>query len=332
MEIRSCRQAVVSGLKWLLGQQNSDGSMNPLEHGIASFFRLPHTFALMGQMERGARLAAWIRDNSLDEDGDFTGYTPRVGPLASFYHYGNAWLVMGLHRLGMYGLSLRGAEFLTTLQHPVTGGFLTRGPEATLDDMQDIMSTATAGLALLTTGHLNEAEAAGNFLVSTMDRQPNLTRGLLFVQQKGDRFVNDWPEDQGLAFALEAQKLGQWYFVPGLAGGFLAKLHDVTGQKEHLHAASQYIQFADSAANDRYQGPNAWWFGWGAAMLYAVSGAANCRKIVEQVLDNMVQNHMSSGSWAAGSLGYEPPAPIVDATAEAVTVITEILQALIIAE
>jgi hypothetical protein len=41
---------------------------------------------------------------------------------------------------------------------------------------------------------------------------------------------------------------------------------------------------------------------------------------------------MSNGTWAAGSMGYEPPAPIVDATAEAIIALTEMLQALVVGE
>ena len=272
MEIRSYRQAVVNGLKWLLTQQDTDGSIKPVELGINTFHKVPYALAVTGQMERGSRLCAWVQENALDDEGDFTGRFHREGPLASFYHYSNSWLIMGAHRLGQYGLSLRAADFLTALQHPQTGGFLTLGPESSLDGMQDIMTSALAGLALLTTGKVAEAEAAGEFLVSIYDRQPHLSAHMLFVQQKGDRLVNEWPDDQAPAFALTLRAPGQWYFVPGLAGGFLAKLHDVTGNENFLRAAQSYIQFADSSSSDRYQGPNSWWFGWGAAMVYASTG------------------------------------------------------------
>ncbi|MGE5532573.1 MAG: hypothetical protein ACM3VW_10710 [Bacteroidota bacterium] len=332
MEIRNYRQAVLSALKWLLAQQDSDGSIKPVEHGLNTFHKVPYVMALTGQMERGSRLCAWIQQNSLDEEGDFASRTHREGPLSSFYSYSNSWLIMGAHRLGQFGISLRAADFLTTLQHPQTGGFLTLGPESSLDGMQDIMTSSLAGLALLTTGKVAEAEAVGDFLVSMYDRQPRLNAQLLFVQQKGDRLVNEFPEDQAPAFALTLRQPGQWYFVPGLAGGFLAKLYDVNGNQEHLRAAQNYIQFADSSGNDRYDGPNAWWFGWGAAMVYASTGIATHRRIIEAVCDNMVESQMSNGTWAAGSMGYEPPAPIIDGTAEAVVALTEMLQALIIGE
>lgn len=332
MEIRNCRQSVVSALKWLLAQQEADGSVKPGEHGLNTFHKVPYALAVTGQMERGSRLCAWIQENALDDEGDFTARTHREGPLNAFYHYANSWLIMGAHRLGQFGLSLRAADFLSTLQHPQTGGFLTLGPESSLDGMQDMMTTALGGLALLTTGKLPEAEAAANFLLSMYDRQPKLGQQMLFVQQKGDRLVNEWPEDQAPAFALTLRAPGQWYFVPGLAGGFLAKLYDVTGNQEHLRGAQAYIQFADSSGNDRYEGPYAWWFGWGAAMVYASTGVATYRKIIESVAEEMVGSQMSSGSWAAGSMGYEPPAPIVDATAEAIVALAEMLQSLVIGE
>lgn len=332
MEIRNYRQAVVAGLKWLLSQQDTDGSFKPIEHGLNTFHKIPLALAVTGQLERGSRLCAWVQQQILDEEGDFTKRFDREGPLGSFYHYGNSWLVIGAHRLGQYGLSMRAADFLSTLQHPQTGGFLTMGPESSLDGMQDIMCTSLAGLAMLTTGRLREAEAAGNFLISMYERQPKLGSQMLFVQQKGDRFVNEFPEDQARAFALTLRSPDQWYFVPGMAAGFLAKLYDVTGNDEQVRAAQGYLQFADSSGSDRYASPNSWWLGWGAAMLFAVTGVATQRAIIESVCNSIIEAQMSNGSWSAGSLGYEPPAPIVDATAEAIVVLTEILQALVIGE
>lgn len=326
MDIRSCRQAVVAGLKWLLTQQDADGSIKPQELGLNTFHKVPYALAVTGQVERGSRLCAWINEQCLDDEGDFSGTADREGPLAVFYHLPNSWLAMGAHRLGQFGLSMKAGDFLSTLQHPQTGGFLTQGPESSLDGMQDIMTTATAGLALLNVGNVAAAEAAGDFLVSIYDRQPKLSEQMLFVQQRGDRLVNEWPADQQPAFSLKPSASGQWYFVPGLAGGFLAKLAEVTGNEDHLRAAQAYIQYAESGASDRYDTPNSWWFGWGAAMVYATTGVATYRSIIEAVTGNMVESQMGSGSWAAGTLSYEPPAPIVDATAEAVIVLTEILQ------
>jgi hypothetical protein len=332
MEIRSCRQAIVTGLKWLLSQQDADGSFKPLEHGLNTLHKIPLALALTGQLERGSRLCAWIQENAFDEEGDFSGRIQREGPLASFYSYGNAFLILGAHRLGHYGQSLRGAEFLGTMQHPQSGGFLTLGPESSLDGMQDMMSTALCGLALLATGQLPAAEAAGAFLVSHYERQPRLVTELLFVQQRGDRLVTDWSEGEAQAFALNLHGSSQWSFVPGLAGGFLAKLYEVTGESSHLETAQSYIEFADSAGSDRYEGPNAWWFGWGAAVLYSVTGVGAYRRIAEAVAEQIVESQMSSGTWAAGSLGHLPPAPIIDATAEAIIVLTEMLQALVTGE
>ena len=67
-------------------------------------------------------------------------------------------------------------------------------------------------------------------------------------------------------------------------------------------------------------------------MVYAATGVATYRNIIEAVTDRMVEAQMGSGSWAAGTLSYEPPAPIVDATAEAVIVLTEILQHAVVGE
>ncbi len=332
MEIKTYRQAVVKALKWLMAQQQQDGSFKPLEHGLGTIHKVPYALAVTGQLDRGARLCAWIQENMMDEEGDFTRGFPREGPMASFYHYPNSWLVMGAHRLGQFGLSLRAAEFLATLQHPQTGGFLTAGPASSLEGMQDIMSTAVAGLAMLHTGRLAEAEAAGKCLLSFYERQPRLNSQLLFVQQRGERLVTDWEDSQAPAFALTVNAPKQWFFVPGLAAGFLAKLYEVTAEAAYLQAAQNYIQFANTAGAERYDSPNSWWFGWGAALVYAASGVAAHRQIVEAVAQQIVESQLANGAWSAGTMSYEPPAPLTDATAEAIICLTEIIQALVIAE
>ena len=98
MNVAGYRQAAVRAIKWLLTQQNDDGSMNPVEQGIAAYYKVPYAYSLAGRTPEAVRLLAWIRENAFTEEGDFGGLHPRIGAHQTFYHYSNSWLIAGAHR------------------------------------------------------------------------------------------------------------------------------------------------------------------------------------------------------------------------------------------
>jgi len=328
MDLRQCRQAIVGGLKWTISHQNPDGTFQPVEFGLCGYHKTVYMLSLVAQTERAARLCAWIEANVLDDDGDFTDPHGRQGPMKTFYSYPNAWLAMGAHRLELYNISYRALDFLTSLQHPATGGFLTAGPAAGLEDRQDIVTTATAGLACLQLGALDAAQRAGQFLVNVFEAQPRAQTKLYFYVEKTNQFVTEYEDEEAAAHALTLNRPNQWYFVPGLAACLLTKLYEASGEDTFLTAAQSYVQFADSSGEDRYGEARSGFLGLAAALLYSATDVNNYANIAETVANNIITAQMGNGSWAEASMGYEPPAPILDATAENVILLTGILQAL----
>ncbi len=328
MDLRQCRQAIVNGLKWTIGQQRPDGVFQPVEFGLCGYHKLAYMLSLVAQTERAGRLCAWIEANVLDDEGDFADPHGRQGPMETFYSYPNAWLAMGAHRLELYNISYRALDFLTSLQHPQTGGFLTAGPAAGLEDRQDMVTTAVAGLACLQLGALDAAQRAGQFLVNVFDSQPRAQTKLYFYVEKTSQFVTEYEDEEATAHALTLNRPGQWYFVPGLAACFLAKLYEASGEDSFLAAAQNYVQFADSSGEDKYGEARSGFLGLAAALLYSATDVNNYAKIAEMVADNIISAQMGNGSWAEASMGYEPPAPILDATAENAIVLNGILQVL----
>lgn len=328
MDLRKYRQAIVGGLKWVISQQNADGTFKPVEFGMCGYHKLPYMLSLVAQGERATRLCAWVEANVLDEEGDFADPQGRQGPMEELYMVPNAWLAMGAHRLELYGISFQVLDFLTSVQHPATGGFLTAGPAASLDDRQDILSTAVAGLACLQMGALDPAGRAGEFLVNMLASQPRAGTRMYFYLANTDKFVTEYDDEVATRHALTLNRPGQWYFVPGMAACFLVKLHEATGDRAFLDAAQSYVRFADSSGEDRYGEARSGFFGLAAALLYAITDVNAYADIAEAVADNIVSAQMGNGSWAEASMGYEPPAPILDATAENVIVLSGILQTL----
>jgi len=319
------KRAAIDAVKWLIRQQNEDGSLQPLAEGMAGFAKAPYALALSGQSGRGVRLCTWIADNSLDEDGDLGVTFGRQGPLERYYGYAPAWVVAGAQKLGQFALSMRAWAFLSSLQHPDTGGFLRDGPDAGLDDEQDMLGTAAAGLAALYMGDEDVAVAVGEFLVRRWEAMPHTGDRMYLMVRRGEEPVRIFGDGLDEEYILQLGEPGQWYFVPGLAAGFLVKLAEATDERAYLRTAQEYVSFCDSGADDRYSSPRSGLFGWAASMLYAQTGNVNYARITEAVLEALVARQNPDGSWLEPMLPSNLPSAQTDATAEGLVLALEML-------
>lgn len=298
--------------------------MEPVPEGLAGYHKVPYALALSGQSVRATRLCAWIAANGLNDEGDLGAAFGRQGPLVHYYHYGNAWVIAGAQRLGQFGLSIPAWGFLSSLQHPVTGGFLTAGPDASLDDEQDMLGTAAAGLAALYMGQEDVAVAAGRFLVELWDTQPAAGARLYMSVRRGNEHVRVYEGiDEQYVFAIG--EAGQWYFVPGLAAGVLVRLWEVTGDDSFMRVAQDLLGLCEMGAADRYTAPQSGFFGWAAAILFAATGNVNYQRIATAVLAAHIERQNSDGSWLEPSLPSDLPSSRLDATAEGLILTLEIL-------
>ncbi len=305
--------------------------MQPVNEGMAGYYRVPYALGLSGQSVRATRLCTWLASNSLDDEGDLGSAFGRQGPLAHYYSYGNAWVIAGAQRLGRFGVSIPAWSFLSSLQHPQTGGFLTAGPEASLDDEQDMLGTAAAGIAALYMGQEESADAAARFLVDLWDSQPAQAARLYMAVRRGNEHVRVFEGDPE-QYVLTLGEPGQWYFVPGLAACFLLQIGEVSGDEDFIRVAQDLVSFCDSGAPDRYTLPQSSLFGLAAAMLFAANGNVNYERIATTVLEAVIERQNDDGSWLSPSLPSDLASSVVDATAEGLILNLEILDHLEAAE
>jgi len=304
-----------------------------VEHGVATFHKIPLAYAIMGQIDRAGKLCAWIKENSIDEEGDFTQFFPRTELHQRFYPWANSWLICGGQRLGEFGISMPALDFLLSLQHPTVGGFLSAGPQASVNDNQDALSTAAAGLACLYGGQVAAAEAAGGFLLWLWENQPGgAAARLYYTVHEGQNIVTEFDEGEADYFQVHIGRENQWYHVIGLTAGFLALLYEATGQNSYLEGTHSYLQFAESCSSDRHTSEKSAFLGWAAAIAYRATGNANYQRIAEAVADGLLANQLPNGTWLKGGMGEDITADVVDATAEGIIALTQILQGLSIAE
>lgn len=328
MDMRAYRQSAINATKFLLSQQQDDGSFIPVEQGVAAYHKVPFALSLMGQGERAGRLCMYLREGVLDEEGDFRGHFKRTPLHRRYSVVANAWLVAGTQRLGQFGISLPGMDYLGGLQHPKSGGFFTAGSEATLSGEQDILSTAVCGLALLYCGRVDDALSAGAFLKFMYDKQPASAARMFFASRGAGEIATEFSEENAQERLMTVGKQGQWYHVPALAAGFLTKLAEASQEPAMLETAQDYLHFVDSGGADRYMSEKSGFVGWAAALLYAATGNQNFRRMAIAVADGLLEKQLANGSWLQASMGEDLTSDVVDGTAENMICMVQILEGL----
>lgn len=310
-------EAMNKGLRWLLGLQNADGSVCP-EDGVGAYYKIPWAYAAGGRLREASRLLEWIRANVMTPNGDFAGPYPR-GPIhETIYPYANSWLVCGAHRLGYFDVSQRGMDFLEMLQSP-SGGFYSQPGKPD----QDLMCTCMAGMAALYTGRLDRAVRVAAFLKRVWEAQPEPDRALYFVWREGAGLVTEFRPEEAPAHVLRVDADWQWYFIPGIAAAFLASCYMATGDRDYLALAGSYLDFADRCGEYVFRRAQGGKVGWGAALLYSLTGEERYRRLALRVGEYLVASQQADGSWqnpAAGGARYA----VIDVTAEFVVWLSEI--------
>lgn len=329
------RAARNRGVSWLLEQQQGSGALLPENNTLSTYYKGPLALASVGESPAGQNLLNWVRKNALTETGDFQGSEGRG---AQRYHasYPNAWIIVGAERIGDYGVSYQAIQHLLTRQDPDTGGFFRVLPddvevlhESEDDDPYaagavlgsiDLMNTSMAGFACLSTGHLEEARHAGDFIVRVQASQPRSEGKFYFQWKAGAGLITDFPDHEADAFVIDSAKTKQKYFQLGIAAAFLSRLHEATRDPAYLSSARGLIDFTERLGEDRYAIPASGKIGWGASYLYRLTGNERYRDIAEEVGRSLVSLQGTSGSWVEESTMSQR----IEITAEFVTLLTEI--------
>ena len=300
MGTRQLRAAAVRGIEWILAQQRADGSFCDPADGVGGYYKVPYALTLAGRPAEAHRLADWIARHNVTADGDFRA--PDRKALGDSHDawpaYANAWLVQGLHRLGRFDLSLRGARFLLRSQLP-DGGF------AALDgDTRYVepVCTAWSGMAALATGHLGAACRAGDRLVGMVRAQPDPARFYFRMEPDGG-LVTDVPAGAELSYYVDTSRRQQIYYHPGIAMILLAHLHRATGVGRFLDACRELLAFAERCADDVYRFPPSGKLGMGSALLYAIAGDETARRAAQAVGAYLVETQTAEGFWRLPAAG-----------------------------
>ena len=293
--ISRLRESRDRGVEYLIGRQRDDGAIgNPEKAGLSPYYKAIWALAAGGRAEEGNRLASWVAANVQTEEGDFAG--PLRGALMDHsYAYPNAWLIVGAHKLGRFDISRRGMEFLLMLQHPETGGFrIQRDNE---EAPQDLLNSAQAGNACLFTGRVAEAKNVGKFLRTMWEAQPDPEHELFFVYKPGQGLRTEFPAERQKMHSIRVDTERQMYFNMGIAAAFLARLAMTTGDHEWADLGKKYLSIGFKVLDEMYETAQVGKVGWGAALVYAVTGDEKIRGLGERVGEAMVAQQVEGGGW-----------------------------------
>lgn len=317
------KEARDKGGRFLLDQLGDDGKFGSSDMGAMEYYKVPSALLVCGQSNAASRLLDWVRRKGMTAEGDF-GPRPNGAKDDYGYAYYNSWLIIGAQRLGQFDISESGMEFLMRFWNPNTGAFFSSYYEREPHTKEDLWVVSGSGEAALYTGRIDAAKAVGGWMERMMEAQPNYPDQMYTVSSKTTGLITEPDPKEEIRYVLncDAQR-DEFFFNPGIAGGFLARLFQVTGEQKWLDLSQEYMRFADGASDFLFKLLRAGKVGWAASVLYTLTGENKYQKMAIRVGDNLIEAQNDDGSWDF------PPAPMAtnDVTAEMVVWLDEIHQA-----
>lgn len=310
------------GCEYLLSQIHDDGSFG--DGMLSDYYKVPAALQVCGETNAANRLLDWVRHNGLSNSGDFGPRTEFTS--GYFYSYFNIWVIIGAARLGQFDIAQQGMDFLAGFYDQDSGGFFSDPTERSPETKQDLWVVSGCGQAAIYTGRIDIALGVGRFMQRMMDQQPNYPEVMYTVSTPSGGLITEVDPADPIRYVLVNAPTGdQYFFHPGIAGGFLARLYQATGDLTWLELAKKYMRFAETANENLYGLLRAGKVMWAASVLWTLTQDTTYRDMAAKVGHRVIAQQTDQGWWSSvGSEGV----PSNDATAEMVVWLDEAYQAL----
>jgi len=318
--LTACRETIERARSWLKKKEEQTAQIKDL----CSHYKAPYLYAVVGDRERARHYADFIVGFYLQADGDFRtsrdfkGWKHLPCSPANRYIYSNGWLIAGLQKIGAYGAARKGLDFVRRFQHPELGGFCSRYDlaGASVDHSRlDTSSTASAGMALLACGQIEEAVRAGEFVVRVIESNPEpshyfysswSTASGLMTDVFGEEDQNALSGRKQYCLSADAAASGELVWLMGKPVAFLCRLYDATGERRYLHAAEQLFSFFSRLDDTKWSNPASCKVMWSGGDLYRQTGDGAVLKVVERLLRYFIDSQYEAGFWVH-TLWYGDP-------------------------
>jgi hypothetical protein len=306
--IEALRATRERGRGWLLSKIGPDGE--PAAARIRNgYYRMPWVLAVLGEREQAATVMSWIERNALTAAGDLREGIPREAFTDRWSTYPHSLLAEGAWMLERFDTALALVETMRRdFQDPETGGAYMERPEAR-SGRQFIFPTAQMGLAALTVGRRDVADACWGWFERLWDAQPELPR-LLYPSWGPDGLRTVADRDDGFWTIVDFGKPRQAFYNPGISAAFLSKYFMVTREPRARQIATEMLELSANGTDDQW---NYWEsmqickFGWGSAMASEIEPRGPERGWLLRMARWYVDSQAEDGSWVPS--GFITPEP-----------------------
>jgi len=291
--------------QFIRGLQNRDGSVKGIKQDTFwGYYSQPLALRGLGSSEdsnRANRCINYIKRNFLNTDGSVklvteSRWTEKViaGDL-----YAAAFLIHGAVVWERFDVAGPMIKYLLRFQDKESGGIFHRTRNRRLIEAS---TTADAGIGMIMTGHIEEAQKAGRFFIKIHDSQPDSDSRYLTTwdtQKKelfdGDTDVIDIPDS---SLIRENPKGANTYWEAGYIMIFMVYLYNVTGKKKYLKVAEELFEIVSSYKDFEF---HIWKTPWACARLYQTTGEQKYLDTARIMADQIVNMQQSDGGFSPGS-------------------------------
>ena len=299
-DIARFRTASDLGMSWLLGKLHTDGSWPEPIADLTGYFKVAYLFCIAGQLEQANSFVSEIKTRFMQPNGDFkispTQKSGQVDYYEKVWGYANAWIIFISHKLGRFEVSYPAWDYLETLYHPDTGGYISNDPDAGGETIVDLLSTTHGGHTALYMGQLERAERCAELVVDFEWAQPDRQSGMYLRMDGRGNYLSKYPADEAAYYFLSATDPEQLYFMAGYPVAFLALLYRHTGKPVYLSTAVRYFDFAANCTGV-FDSHFSHKVAWGASILYNLTGQQRYADFAVKVADLLVRLQHQSGAW-----------------------------------
>jgi hypothetical protein len=323
------RQACRRGTDWLLGLTNPDGSIGPV-HERLFYYRVPWTFALMGENVAAGRLLDWISRHMFTPEGALEGISPQGAYEERYGSYPLACFLVGAVLMQRLDLVYRGTRHLLTWQDPESGGFYNNRVDRTASGEQELFPACQAGMTLLLTGQIEAARRAGLWVKRLWELQPDVEHKLYHVYCPAKGLVTDFDPGKEAVYVTRKDQPWQYHYNGGISAAFLTQLAMATAEESWLDLARQAQEFSMTTDVCQFQSMQVCKSGWGSGLLYLTTREERYRDWTVRLGDWFVDHQFEDGHWE--NTRYWVPEPTlsmnIEITAEFVMHVANLITAL----
>lgn len=267
------------------------------------YYKAPQLLVMAGLRTKAGRVAKYVRDHFIDEQGGLTG-PPAFGLENRVYAMG--WLTFGAVATERFDLSTALAGRLLVMQDAHSGGIVLPDADAG-EEVGEVCFTAGVGMGLAAAGKLDAARLVADRMVTMLDVQPEPGRYYNRFRRDGSVVARParaaWQKMYDLA---EPEQRPANYATVVLALVWTAR---ATGERHYLEAAQRYVDMVYAHQADPAHFGRATKFGWAMLALYEDTGNPQLLAHARHLGDVLLTHQSDDGLWDSRPVPATPAAP-----------------------